>query len=75
MASKVVQFRVSEDLVEFLRQQGVNPNEAAKEAFEGMVRKARAAANYGAIRQLAKEQALRRSRTAAEIIRAERDSH
>ncbi|MBW3582087.1 MAG: hypothetical protein KY455_03215 [Euryarchaeota archaeon] len=75
MASKVVQFRVPEESVRWLREQGINPNDAAREAFEGLLRRARAESNYRALRKLAEEQSIRRSKSAADIIRAERDSH
>lgn len=75
MASKVVQFRVPEESVAWLRERGINPNDAAREAFEGALRRAKAAENYRKLGDLVREQGIHLKKSAADIIREERDSH
>ena len=53
MATEVVQFRFDPDGLEFLRRQGLNPNQFAKESFASAVRRMRAQATLERLRELA----------------------
>ncbi|HEX9785707.1 MAG TPA: hypothetical protein VGA56_23620 [Opitutaceae bacterium] len=54
VATEVVQFREDTAELEFLRKQGVNPNEFARRAFEEAMRFARASARMTEIRRVRK---------------------
>lgn len=65
-----VQFRVSDEAVEYLAKAGLNPNEVAREAFEREVRTRRAATRLGRLRALG---ITFDGRDAAALIREDRD--
>lgn len=71
MASEVVQFREDGTTLAFLRKRGLNPNRVAREALERTVRRIRA---QEANRRL-ERRAFRFSKSPAELIREDRDSH
>lgn len=75
MASRVVQFRAPADMVRFLQDRGINPNEAAREAFEGLYRRAKAGETYQDLTRLVSSGGIKLKRSPEDIMREERDSH
>jgi hypothetical protein len=71
MTSGVVQFREDGALLAYLRKRGLNPNEFAREALERAYRRLRM---EEANRRLEKF-AFRLPKSAAELVREDRDSH
>lgn len=71
MATEVVQFRFDPAGLAFLQEQGLNPNQVAREAFAGTLRRMQAEARLERIQELTRGAAL--SRPAEDIIREMRD--
>lgn len=69
MATKVVSFREDEEILNYIRQQGLNPSEVAKEALEKEVQRIRA---MGALEWL-KQNPMPLGEPAEAIIRKMRD--
>lgn len=65
-----IQFRANEDLLDYLRDRGINPNEFARETFKAKVRRIRA---QETAEKLAEVQA-DLPRPVEEIVREDRDS-
>lgn len=64
-----MQFREDEDVVAFVQEQGLNPNELARRLFEAEVRRMRARDRMDRLR----ERDIRLPRRAAEAIREDRE--
>lgn len=73
MVTGVIQFREDERELQFLRAQGINPNELAREAFEQAVRIVRAKSRAEAIRRLRVR--VPKGIDVASLIRRDRDTH
>lgn len=71
MGSEVVQFRAEAELVAYLRERGINPNDFGREAFRASLRRFQA---EEAIRR-AKAMKIRLPKSPEEIIREEREGH
>lgn len=74
MATDVVQFRFPQAEIEFIRSQGLNPNEFARERLEEALRALHAAARSRKILDLMKHAKIRTPIDPAALIREDRDS-
>lgn len=71
MPSEVIQFREDKTLVDKVRRRRLNPNQVAREAFEARVRRLE---GEDQMKRLARFK-VRLPKSAAELIREDRDSH
>lgn len=71
MAGEVIQFRETKEIVDKVRRRKLNPNLVAREAFEARVRRLEA---EDQLKRLSRFK-VRLRKSAAAIIREDRDSH
>lgn len=71
MAAPKVQFREDEEVLAYLEDHGINPNELARELLEAEVRRMRAADRARRI----SARNIRLPRPAADMVREDREAH
>jgi hypothetical protein len=74
MSTDVVQFRFASAELEFLRKEGLNPNEFAKEAFEEGLRMLRARVRSEQIESIRRRIKIVPGTDFAAVVREDRDS-